>query len=108
MNRRPHKGERISTQPVNKTLSLLHSVGESATAGLLWHLCSRIPREKAVLSDHLSLGAAQFHAVAPERTVSEERVRAAEHAGVKLLPHEYEEVYVMDKSCYYLDGFIKD
>lgn len=55
-----HRGKRISAQPVNKTLSLLNSVGESSTVVLVWYLCRLITRVKGVLSDHLSLWAAHL------------------------------------------------
>lgn len=65
VNSRLHKAERISVQLVNKTLLLLQSVGESATAVLVWHLCRLITGGKAVLADHLSLGATHLSCLGP-------------------------------------------
>lgn len=47
VNSRPHRAERISAQLINKTLFPPHSVGESATAVLVWHLCRLITEVKA-------------------------------------------------------------
>lgn len=56
---------RTKTKLLNKTLFVLHSVGESATAELVWHLYRLIIGVKAVLGDHLSLWAAHLSCCGP-------------------------------------------
>ncbi|TNN51194.1 hypothetical protein EYF80_038612 [Liparis tanakae] len=73
VNSRPEQEERISSRPVNKTLLLLHNVGESAAVGPAWHLCRTI----TALRDHLSLRATRLSCRGPGdvsqgRTVSRE------------------------------------
>lgn len=73
VNSRPQQEGRISARPVNKTLLLLHNVGESAAVGPVWHLCRLI----TALRDHLSLRATRLSCRGPGdvsrgRTVSSE------------------------------------
>lgn len=65
LNSRPQWGERISARAVNKTLLLLHNVGESATVLLLWHLRRLITAVKAAPRDLLSLRATRLSCRGP-------------------------------------------
>lgn len=112
VNSRPHKGEGISAQLVNKTLFLRHSVGESATSLLVWHLCGLITGVKALLSDHLSLLVTHLSCCGPgagSQVLTDGGNAGGLSHGLSCTAHrcnschETEEAHMREKSCFCLD-----